>query len=904
MEFIICPTCNGEGSFGGKLCRTCNGRGIYAWSGGYLIYSKKVLDREEILIDRIRKILHCVGRFLLITFGIIGILSLLKALWDIQKGGWSYFILSKEVLFLLFWISIITDAYLVYSIERTNEEKQKISPKTKRKSEWLPFAWPEISVLSHSLKIEVVESLSGEARILMEKAWVLACRLGHEKIEPIHLFLASLQVPNVALVINRLGLNWDALKERVSSVLSKISINKKKREIYYSLEAKKVLINAYDLAGQKKSKSLSSLDILESLASFEGPIKEILYDLEIGITEIKNVCLWIKIYEDLRHEHGYFFSQARLKPKGSINRAYTATATPYLDAYGEDLTLLARNGYLSVCIDREQETEGIFRIFESGRQSIVLVSPPGVGKTTIIHGIARRMVTEDVPPFLQDKRLVSISIPALISGASQPGEIEERIQIIMSEIARSRNIILFIKDIHNMSGVQTTKGELDIAEILANALKNKLFLVIATSTPNEYKRLIETKSLGQVLEKIEISEPDKNTTIQILEANMAVTEGRERVYFSYGALNQAIDLSVRYLNERYLPEKAINLLQEVAIFVKNVKGERAIVQGEDVAELISQKTKIPIAKITEKETEKLLHMEELIHKRLIDQNEAVGMVATALRRARTELRSMKKPIVNLLFLGPTGVGKTELAKTVAAVYFGDENKMIRLDMSEYQEKDSINRLIGIPGGEKGGQLTESIRANPSAILLLDEIEKAHPDILNVFLQVMDDGRLTDALGKTIDFTNVILIGTSNAGTDFIQEEIRKGTSVQTIQEVLIREKLKPFFRPEFLNRFDGVIVFKPLGIEEVRQIAKLTLNKLASQLEQKGIALKVTEDAVNELAQAGFDPIFGARPLQRVIQTKVNDALAQFLLTGKLGRRDVVVLDKGGEIRVEKAVSI
>ena len=312
-----------------------------------------------------------------------------------------------------------------------------------------------------------------------------------------------------------------------------------------------------------------------------------------------------------------------------------------------------------------------------------------------------------------------------------------------------------------------------------------------------------------------------------------------------------------------------------------------------MAALVAEKTNIPVTKLTEKESTKLLNLEEQIHKRLIGQNEAVNMVAAALRRARTELRSQKKPIVNLLFLGPTGVGKTELAKTVTEVYFGKENRMIRLDMSEYQEKGSINRLIGVPGGEKGGLLTESVRLNPSSLLLLDEIEKAHPDILNVFLQVMDDGRLTDALGRTINFTNLIIICTSNAGTDFIQEEIVKGTSVEIITETLIQEKLKPYFRPEFLNRFDGIVVFKPLGMEEIKQITKLLLKKLIKQLEEKGIILKATDEAITELAKAGFDPAFGARPLRRTIQNQVSDVLAKLLLTKKIGRRDIVILEKG-----------
>ncbi len=905
LNWIICPTCQGEGVSDNRICRTCVGRGAYSWFGGYLLFVGRVLAQKEIIADRFKKIFRIILCLLLTLFGLLGLACLAQIILLAQGlNQWNYLPWTRETLLLIFWISVLADLYFFYYVEQTREKRQKVWPKSARTITQLPSSWVEAHHLSKNVKIDIIDSFSQSAKVLMQKAWQLAHRLKHQKIELIHLFAASLQVSDVSLAINRLGLDWSKLQGKITRILAKISSQKLPGEIYYALETKKALLQAYGLAGQKKRSALGPLEILESLVSFEGPAKEILYDLEVGLNEIKNVCLWIDVYEDLRHAQRRFAGQARLKPKGAINRAYTAVATPYLDAYSQDVTQLARNGYLGFCMDREKETSEIFRIFEGGRQSVILVGPPGVGKTTIINGIARQMVAEEIPEFLQDKRLVSLSIPRLIAGASQPGEIEKRIQIIMNEIIRSGNIVLFIKDIHNMVGIRTTEGEMDVSEILASVLKNKLFLVLATSISDEYKRLIEGKALAEVLQKVDISEPDKNTTIQILEAKAAPIESREQVYFSYGALNKTVDLSTRYLHERYLPEKAINLLKEVAVLVKNKRGPRTIIQAEDVAELVADKTNIPVSKITEKESKKLLNLEEQIHQRLIDQDEAVNMVAAALRRARTELRSAKRPIVNLLFLGPTGVGKTELAKTVAEVYFGDENKMIRLDMSEYQEKASISRLLGAPGGGKGGQLTDAVRENPFSLLLLDEIEKAHPDILNVFLQVMDDGRLTDARGRTVNFTNIILISTSNAGTTFIQDEIQKGTALATIHESLIRKELKSYFRPEFLNRFDGVVVFKPLGREEIKQITKLMLNKLAVRLKEKGITLKPTDEAIAELAEAGFDPTFGARPLQRVIQTRVNDALAKFLLTGKLSRRDAVILEKGGVVRVEKGKSI
>ncbi|MGC9048844.1 MAG: AAA family ATPase [Patescibacteria group bacterium] len=901
MDFISCPTCQGEGRVGEKICPECQGRGLYSWSGGYLLYFEKKFKKSQIFLDKIKTIIQILIHLILFIFGLIGLSALIRVQFNLSQLDkyWSFWSSEKHFLMLIFWFSILTDCYLFYRFEQIAEEKEKVWPKTIRVTTTLPMAWPEIHRLSRKIKINAAEAFSQEVEKIFLEAWLLAKKLGHQEILPIHIFAAGLSSSNISLAINRLGLDWKKLSEKIAKVLASLS----KAEIIepqISRQVKEIVLQAYDLASEKKKRELGALEILQILVANEGPIKEILYDLEVGIDEIKNVCIWIDVYEELRRERQRFFGLAQFKPKGAMNRAMTAIATPYLDAYSQDLTQVARAGYLAPCMDREKEIDEIFRVIEGGQRGVVLVGNPGVGKTTIINGLAQRMVTEEVPLLLQDKRLVSLSLASLVAGASQPGEVEQRFQIIISEIVRAGNVVLFIPNIHNMIGVKTTEGELDISEVLADVLKKHLFIVLATTTPIEYRKYIENKSLGEVLQKVEIEEPGKNETIQILEANVALIEGREQIYFSYGALAKAVDLSTRYISERFLPDKAINLLKEVAIYVKNKRGRQTVVQAEDVAAIVAEKTSIPVTKITEAESEKLLRLEEEIHQRIIDQDEAVNMVASALRRARTELRDVKRPIVNLLFLGPTGVGKTELAKTVAEVYFGDENKMVRLDMSEYQTAESIYRLIGSPSSEEGGQLTEQIRQNPFTLLLLDEIEKAHPDILNVFLQIMDDGRLTDNLGRTIDFTNVILIGTSNAGTDFIQEEIMKGTTVLRIQEILIREKLKPYFRPEFLNRFDGVIVFKPLGKKEIKEIAKLLLNKLSKQLMAKGITLIATDEAIEELAEAGFDPIFGARPLRRVIQERVNNALANYLLTGKIGRRDIAILEKGGIIRVEK----
>ncbi len=452
--------------------------------------------------------------------------------------------------------------------------------------------------------------------------------------------------------------------------------------------------------------------------------------------------------------------------------------------------------------------------------------------------------------------------------------------------------------------MKSRSGELDIADIISSYLNTANLVLLSTCTLEDYQRVLRNSVFSDALEKIIIEEPKESQAIQILESKIGILENHHHIYFSYEAISQAVELSSRYLPDKFLPEKGIMLLEETAVYVKQTRGKNSLVKKEDVAYLLSRKTRIPLTKITETESEKLLNLEKRIHQRIIDQEEAVIAASAALRRARTELRELKRPIANLLFLGPTGVGKTELSKAISEIYFGSETNMVRLDMSEYQEKSSIDRLLGAPSGysgsTSGGYLTEAVKKQPFSLLLLDEIEKAHPDILNLFLQVMEDGRLTDSNGRTVNFTNIILIGTSNACSNFIQEEIKKGTDIGEIKKELLSKELKSYFLPEFLNRFDEIIVFKPLSKEDIKQISHLLLAKLQKQLDKKGISLRATDEAIEELVELGYDPIFGARPLRRVIQDRVNNSLADYLLKGELKRRDIAVLEKGGKIRVVK----
>ncbi|MCX7779205.1 MAG: AAA family ATPase [Patescibacteria group bacterium] len=881
--FYLCPSCQGQGYQGKKKCQTCFGLGVWQVYSDKKLFFDWDLSSSVFIAKKIKKFFGILIYLFLFSFGLIGFLSLLQAIFSFKIPSNFLPLFQREKFFLMkiFWLSLLTDLFLVYS-------------KIQRKPSFLRI------FKEKKEKINVAHYLSAASERVLTEAIILSRKLFHQQINPVHLFIGLLQSEVGFTVLGRLGLNWTKLKEAIAKILREIPPNYERRPSLLNPETKKIILQASVLTLQKRKDLISPLAIMRAITVFEGPIKKILdEDFEIRPREIENVCLWFEIYEEIKKDWQRLSEGARRRPKGPMNVAMTAVATPFLDAFSSDLTALARLGYLGPFMDREKEIEEIFRVLETGQGNLVLVGPPGVGKTAIIEGLARKMIQNEVPKILQDKRLVSLSLGRLVAGASRPGEIEERMQIIIQEIIRAGNIILFIKDIHNLIGVKTTEGELDVAEILAEALEKKYFLLLATSTLGIYEHCLESSTLGQVLTKINIQEPDKNSAILICEAKVAAIEAKNKVFFSYGALEKAVELAERYLYEKFLPQKAIELLEEVAVFVRQRKGARAIVLKEDVAEIVAQKTGIPSEKISQEEKEKLLILEEKIHERIVNQEEAVHLVASAIRRARTELRDPKKPIVNLLFLGPTGVGKTELAKTVAEVYFGKEEKMIRLDMSEFQTKESLGRLIGCPS-EPRGVLTEAVRRAPFSLLLLDEIEKAHPDILNLFLQVMDDGRLTDWQGKTINFTNLMIIGTSNAGTEFIQEALLAGKTIEEIKEILLKEKLSPYFRPEFLNRFDAVVIFKPLGKKELFAITQLILKKLSSQIEKKGITFQATEEAINELVEKGFDPIFGARALKRTIQEEVNNALANFLLTGKISRGDLVILEKGGKIKIER----
>ncbi|MFH0856800.1 MAG: AAA family ATPase [bacterium] len=908
IKYNICTECDGSGKIDGKKCLTCNGRGVELIINGETYYWQKSMSFLHIYQRRGHILVNGIINFVLVLLGVFSILSLAYYGYLVKNPEtviknvlWSYE-QQTNYLLLIFWLGVIIFMGLVYRMNREFEKGQRVkkffSHGTDTHSE------PDLDLRIKDKKIEISACFTRDGIIAVEKTYNLA-RKSEEGINPLSLFISLMFFEKINIIFFRLGIDYNKLKTRISHYLKRI--NHQKKGDYF---LKKVLLDAYLEAYNAKKEKVDVMEILVSLLKNDplykseikgGVLNEIMYEMEIDLKKIINVVEWLRINEKLRKNWNNYRHRSFFKPNGKMDRAMTAVATPHLDQFGQDLTILAKSGYLEPCIGREKEIAVIFRIFESGSAGVILTGNPGVGKNSVVEGIAQMMAAEDVPEIFQDKRFVSLSLARLISGAN-PEQAMGRLMGALNEAIRSGNIILFIDSIESMIGISAGKeASLDLSEVLSSSMTKHRLTVIATTTPIDYTKYVEQSALVDVFQRVAIDEPEDNEAIQILEGKTSMIEAKEKVFFSYGAVEKALYFTKRFIHDRFLPEKAINIIEEAGVFTRRKKGRNSIITVEDIAELISQKIKIPLNKLTQKESESLLNLEEKIHERMIDQADAVKAVADSLRRARVEFRDIKRPIANLLFLGPTGVGKTELAKSVAEIYFGREEDMIRIDMSEYQNKDSVDRLIGAPDNyEVSGILTEAVRKHPYALVLLDEIEKAHPDILNLFLQVMDDGRLTDNRGRTIDFTSAIIIMTSNAGTAFIQDEIKKGTDISQIKNYLMNKELKLYFRPEFLNRFDEVIVFKPLSMDDVKAIAKLMLKSSAKKMDEKGIKLEFTDDAINWIARLGYDPTFGARPLRRAIQENIDTLLAKYLISEKISRGDRAVIDKDGEIRIER----
>ncbi|MFA6306360.1 MAG: ATP-dependent Clp protease ATP-binding subunit [Patescibacteria group bacterium] len=904
IQFIVCDFCAGAGKSGsGSACKNCSGAGVIAFYAGRFFYWNLLISVPAIKLRHLKNGLNLVVNSLAYILGLAGLMALAYWVWRASEHTQTLEAFSfwrvKSPLILTFWISLLADMFVIYRLSQAEAARRKITkPKYDQTAKYnSPNNWSEFNKVKGKYKVEVSSGFSLSALKAIEQAFNLADYAKHGRVRPIHLFFSLLKDRGVAAIFSRLNIDSAKLIAKLKNQL--LALEAGNEQTVIAAEVKEIFFESYISALNSGQKRVEPAHFILPILARDKNLSELLYDLDIDHDKINNVIQWFIIGERLMDNYRLYRKASRFKPATSMDRAYTAVATPILNHFAYDLTLAAKWGRLELCVGREDEVKEIFQILESGKNGVLLSGPAGVGKKMIIGQIAKAMVEEDVPKMLRDKRLLELDITRLLSGASA-AKAEERLLVIIDEVARAGNIILYINDIENLMGI-TAGGEesFELSEVLVSAVGRHNLICLASASQDNYAKYIENKPLGNIMAKVEVEEPDNNLAIQMLESKIGFYEAKYKVYFTYSSIAKAVELSAKYIYDKYLPAKAVDILEAIAVKVSKTKGLNSLVDVEDVAEIISQKTKIPLTKITEKESEVLLNLEEKIHNRMIGQAEAVNMVAASLRRARTELREQKRPIANFLFLGPTGVGKTELAKTVAEVYFGDEDYMVRLDMSEYQRPESIEKMIGSPDGILG-YLTEAVRKAPFSLILLDELEKAHPEILNLFLQVMDDGRLTDGSGRTIDFTNSIIIATSNIGAVYIQDQIKAGAALEQIKQSLINDQLNKYLKPELINRFDGVIVFKPLEILEVESIAKLMLNKVRKMLEAKGIGLECDEAGIKKIAALGFDPKFGARPLRRLIQEKIENEIANKVLADGLKRRDTVVIDGEVKISVKK----
>jgi len=921
LEILTCPTCKATGFAGWTKCPECRGMAMGRLARGKWLYWSYPLTRYHLTLARGRRVLN---HLRWITALVLGINSWIWAGWVMNKRG--DFMEVMRVIFLgpnqwlslfeavskpaafLFWLGVGSFSYVWYRSLRARDligivesHDYSFAKQNADDGDRSIKDWKQIRKISRRQRLNIAEAFTDEAKSALAEAYKVGDSFKKSQVELAHLFCALLSSNRVSNIFIRLGISAKPVQQKMKEAFEsdKGKIISATVMPLIANDFQQALFEAYEEAYRAHQHYVSVTEILLACVKNSDIVQELLFDLGVNNQKLANAVEWARIKERLYRQYQKFSRAARHRSKKGMDKAMTALATPYLNQFSEDLTLMAQFGHLDPCIARETEIEEVYRVIEGGQQNVILVGDHGVGKRSVIEGLAQKMVEDDVPKRLRDKRFVRLSVPSLVAGTTAAGAVE-RLQHIMHEISRAGNIILFIHNIHELVGVVAgEQGGVDVADTLAEYLKNKRFLTLATTTNADFSQHIMNSPLGNVFTRVDVVEMNENQAIQVLEAKVGATEYKHKVFFSYDALEKCVQFSSRYLHDTYLPGTALEVMTEAASFTSNNKGRHSLVTSEEVGSVVAQKTGIPVTAVTSDESAKLLNLEREMHQRVIGQDEGVAAVANALRRARAEFRSTKRPIANFLFLGPTGVGKTELAKTIATIYFGGEERMIRLDMSEYQDKSSIHRLIGAPGDKGGGMLTEAVRRDPFSLLLLDEIEKADPDILNIFLQVMDDGRLTDSAGRVIDFTNVILIATSNAGTSYVQEQLHSGASIEAIRDKLLHGELKQYFRPEFLNRFDGIILFKPLSQEDIKKIAGLMLKRVAKDLEAKGIELRVEPAALEFLARAGFDPDFGARPMRRTLEDRVENNLASLFLAGKLRRRDVVVIGEGGKIRVE-----
>ena len=798
------------------------------------------------------------------------------------------------------------------------------------------------------------EKFSERARRVLSLAQEEAQRFNHNYIGTEHILLGLVRETEgvAARVLSSLTVDLSKVRSAVEFIIGR-GEKPPQGEIGLTPRAKKVVELAVDEARRMNHTYIGTEHLLIGLLrEGEGVAAGVLESLGVSLDKVRT-----ETHRILSHSTGATTSGAR-----------TATKTPTLDQLGVDLTAAAKSGSLDQVVGREQEIQRVVQILSRRtKNNPVLVGEPGVGKTAIVEALAQRIGGGEVPDTLQGRRLVTLDMGALVAGTKYRGEFEERLKKVIEEIKASGNCVLFIDEIHTIVGAGAAEGAVDASNILKPSLARGELQCIGATTLDDYRKYVERDpALERRLQPVRVEEPSQDDTVAILMGIKKHYEEHHKVEITEEAVKAAANLASRYIPDRFLPDKAIDLIDEASSRVRlkgnvtpatvkdamealegvrkekqvaidsqqyevaaelrdrelghekdlddlknegeeNRDKERRVVSEEDIAEVVSMWTGIPVTRLAQEETDRLLRMEEEIHKRIIGQDEAIVSVAKSVRRARAGLKDPRRPIGVFMFLGPTGVGKTELVRAMAEFMFGNEDAMIRLDMSEFQERHTVARLIGAPPGyvgyDEGGQLTEGVRRKNYCCILLDEIEKAHPEVFNILLQIYDAGQLTDARGRRVDFRNSILVMTSNLGSDLIKRETALGFNIKSDEAKTdessyqrmkdkVMDEVKRFFRPEFLNRIDSSVVFHQLTQAEILAIVDLMMDQVRGELKEKDIDLELTDAARDYLGETGFDPVLGARPLRRLIQAEVEDLLSDEVLSGNLVQGDVAVIDR------------
>lgn len=814
------------------------------------------------------------------------------------------------------------------------------------------------------------------ARMVLELAQENAKMYGHYAVASEHILLALVIEPEgiAGKTLRKLNINEADIREEIDGLTGfgtgSSNSDNQKMSLGYSQRAKEILAYSGDEAKRLGALKIGTEHILLGVLREQDVLAtRILTNLGLNLNKIRQILLKkMGINED---------SFASMTPRRSISdlsrNNKSNKKTPTLDNLSRDLTELARENKIDPVVGRDKEVKRLIQILcRRTKNNPVLIGEPGVGKTAIAEGLAQKIVRAEVPKEMLDDRLMMLDMGSLVAGTKYRGEFEDRLKKVIKEVTNSKNVILFIDELHTLIGAGGAEGAIDASNILKPALARGEVQIIGATTLDEYQKYIEKDAaFERRFAKIEVMEPTQNQAKQILRGLRERYEKHHSLKISDAALDAAVELSSRYISDRFLPDKAIDLIDEASAKVhlqtemnlqvnkqnkeltglefkkneaiKNQNFERAaaiskeesalknkidqiktspskdkevVVTVEDIAEVVSQWTNIPVTQLTKTESERLINLEKFLHQRVIGQDDAVSAIARAIRRSRSGLKDPNRPMGSFMFLGPTGVGKTELAKALAAAMFGSENNIIRIDMSEYMEKFTATRLVGSPPGyvgyDEGGQLTEQVRNHPYSVVLFDEIEKAHPDIFNLLLQVLDEGFLTDSRGRHVDFRNTIIIMTSNLGATSLRDdhEVGFGARSNTIDNDAIadriRDVVKKTYRPEFLNRVDEIVIFKVLTEDQVYQIVKLMIKDFEQRLHAQGITLKMTPSAVKLIAKLGYNPEYGARTIRRTLQTKLEDAMSEQLLSGQIQPGDTVTVGaqkKKIKLHIKKATT-